>query len=530
MWRVDLRTLSTAERALWEAFPRGEIVDLTGRPRVGARTIRAEVITALLLGAQPADAGRIAAVRLTGARITGTLDLGHGVVTVPVRLRRCDVTDVIDLTGAKARDIDLSGSKLAGLTASLAVIDGNLDLSGCECSGAVVLSGAHVTGALDVQDTSLTRPGAVAFLGNRLSIDDDLVALRASVDGEFRLAGSRVGGSVLLDGAALRNEGGYALHAPDMSVGARFLARDGFSAHGEVRLVGLRVDGDLNFRNALLSNPGGSALLAYGIQTGGSLGLSDGFRAQGAVRLSRSRIGGGIFLERACLDNPAGDAIRCRNTQAQTLHLGAGLEASGIADFRNSQFANIRDQDADWPQRLRLAGLGYGELVPPLSAALRVQWLRRDVDGYVPRNYETLAAMYRNAGDDSGARQVLLAREREHRAQLPWYGRAWSWLQEVTVGYGYRPLRAAGWLLAFLAAGTLAFGLHHPPPLAGVPHPAFNPLIYTLDLVLPLVDLGQRSAYDPQGAQRWLAYLLIAVGWIFATTIASGIARVLRRQ
>jgi hypothetical protein len=249
-----------------------------------------------------------------------------------------------------------------------------------------------------VQDTSLTRPGAVAFLGNRLSIDDDLVALRASVDGEFRLAGSRVGGSVLLDGAALRNEGGYALHAPDMSVGARFLARDGFSAHGEVRLVGLRVDGDLNFRNALLSNPGGSALLAYGIQTGGSLGLSDGFRAQGAVRLSRSKIGGGIFLEQARLDNPAGDAIRCRNTQAQTLHLGAGLEASGIADFRNSQFANIRDQDADWPQRLRLAGLGYGELVPPLSAALRVHWLRHDVDGYVPRNYETLAAMYRNAG------------------------------------------------------------------------------------------------------------------------------------
>ena len=125
---------------------------------------------------------------------------------------------------------------------------------------------------------------------------------------------------------------------------------------------------------------------------------------------------------------------------------------------------------------------------------------------------------------------MLLAREREHRAHLPWYGKVWSWLQEVTVGYGYRPLRAAVWLLAFLAAGTLAFGLHHPPPLAGVPHPAFNPLIYTLDLVLPLVDLGQRSAYDPQGAQRWLAYLLIAVGWIFATTIASGIARVLRRQ
>jgi hypothetical protein len=30
--------------------------------------------------------------------------------------------------------------------------------------------------------------------------------------------------------------------------------------------------------------------------------------------------------------------------------------------------------------------------------------------------------------------------------------------------------------------------------------------------------------------QRWLAYLLIAVGWILVTTIAAGIARVLRPQ
>jgi hypothetical protein len=530
MWRVDSRTLNAAERALWDAFPRGAVVDLTGRQRVAARTVRAEVIAALLAGALPAEPGRIAAVRLTRARISGRLDLGHGAITVPLRLRGCELTDVIDLTGAKSRDLDLSGSTLAGLTAPLAEIDGNLDLSRCGCSGAVVLSGAHVTGALDLQEARLTRPGAVAFLGNRLAIDDDLVALRASVDGEFRLAGARVGGSVLLAGATLRNAGGYALHAPDMSVGARFLARDGFSAHGEVRLAGLRIEGDLHLRGAVLSNPGGDALLAYGIQTGGSVTLSEGFRAEGAVRLSRSRIGGGIFLDHACLENPAGDVIRCRNTQAQTLHLGPGLEASGIADFRNSQFANIRDEGAIWPRRLRLSGLSYGELVPPLSPAVRVAWLRRDVDGYHPRNYETLAAMYRNSGDDSSARRVLLAREREHRAHLPWYGKAWSWLQEVTVGYGYRPLRAAAWLLAFLAVGTLVFGLYHPPPLAGVPHPAFNPFIYALDLMIPLVDLGQRSAYDPQGPQRWLAYLLIAVGWIFVTTIAAGIARVLRPQ
>ena len=530
MWRVESRALNAAEKALWDAFPQGGVVDLSRRSRVTARTVRASVIAALLTGAQQAEPGRIAAVRLAGARISGPLELGHGVVTVPLRLRDCELTDVIDLSGAKTRDVDLAGSTLAGLTGPLAEVDGNLDLSRCECRGPVSVSGAHVTGTLDLTGARLLSPGTMALLGNRLTVGNDLVALRATVHGEFRLAGARIGGSVLLSGAALRNEGGDALHASDMTVNARFLARDGFSAHGEVRLVGVHVGSDMNFRHATLSNPGGNALLGYGLQVGGSLGLSEGFASEGTVRLSRSRIAGGIFLEHARLENPAGDAIRCRNTQSQTLHVGPGLMVSGIVDFRTSQFANIRDEGATWPTALRLSGLSYGELVPSLPAADRVAWLRRDVDGYQPRNYETLAAMYRNSGEDARARAVLLARERDRRAHLAWYRQAWSWLQEVTVGYGYRPLRAAGWLLAFLGVGTLAFGLHHPAPLAGVPHPAFNPFIYALDLLIPLVDLGQRGAYDPQGAQRWLAYLLIAVGWIFVTTIATGIARVLRRD
>jgi hypothetical protein len=200
------------------------------------------------------------------------------------------------------------------------------------------------------------------------------------------------------------------------------------------------------------------------------------------------------------------------------------------SDFRFSRFAMIRDDPSCWPRQLRLSGLGYDALDPHLSAAKRVQWLLRDIDGYLPQNYETLADMYRRHGDNVGARTVLLARERQHREDLAWYGQAWSRLQEITVGYGYRPLRAAGWLMAFLGTGTLVFGLHHPPALSGLPHPAFNPLIYSLDLLVPLVNLGLRGTYDPQGPQRWLAYLLIAVGWIFATTIAAGIARVLRRQ
>jgi len=197
---VDLDELTRPERALWKAFPCGELVDLSGA-RGTARHVRAEVIGALLLGAVPAEPGGIAAVRLDGARVTGTLRLGHSVIPGPVWLRGCEFDAGIDLSGARTRDFVLDGARLAGLAAPLAEIDGNLGVIGATCSGQVVLTGAHITGALQMQRSLLDNPGQVALLANRLVVDDDLLAHEATLNGEMRLAGAQVGGIVGLDGA-----------------------------------------------------------------------------------------------------------------------------------------------------------------------------------------------------------------------------------------------------------------------------------------------------------------------------------------
>jgi hypothetical protein len=424
----------------------------------------------------------------------------------------------------------LDGSRLAGLAAPLAEIEGNLSIVGAKCSGQVVLTGAHITGAFQMQRSLLDNPSQVALLANRLVVDDDLLAQEATVNGEMRLAGAHVGGIIGLDRAVIRGGGRRAVNAFNLSVGLDLLARFGFTTEGEVALSDARIGQNLDFRGAALSNPGGDAFIARGVQVGGYLSFADGCSAHGAMRLSRAKVGAEIYFSGSRFINPGDDAIRCRNADARLLALDQGMATDGITDFRLSRFGIIRDDPSCWPRQMRLSGLGYDVLDPQLPAAKRVEWLRRDIDGYLPRNYETLADLYRRHGDDVSARRVLLARERQHREQLPWYGQAWSWLQEVTVGYGYRPLRAGAWLSVLLALATLVFGLHHPPALNGIPHPAFNPLIYSLDLLVPLVNFGLRNGYAPQGFQRWLAYLLIAVGWIFVTTIAAGIARVLRRQ
>lgn len=113
---------------------------------------------------------------------------------------------------------------------------------------------------------------------------------------------------------------------------------------------------------------------------------------------------------------------------------------------------------------------------------------------------------------------------------LPWYGRLWGHLQDIAVGYGFRPLRAGGWLLSLLAVGSVVYGLHHPPPLKPQEAPGFNPVFYTLDLLLPVISFGQESAFSPQGGYQTLSYVLVITGWILATTVITGLTRTVSRQ
>lgn len=522
--------LTGPERALWQAFPRGDLVDLADLRDASERTVRAEVIAAVLLGAGPAEPGRTPALRLAGAVVAGTLDLAYADVPSLLSLTGCTLPERVNLYGARLREVDLEGSHLAGgLEATLAVIDGSLRLGRCRCDGRVRLTGTRVRGALLLQEAQLAEPDGIALLANRLVVEDDALCHGLTARGNVRLAGARIGGMLSLDGAHLSDPRGRAFTGFNLVVGARLSARHGFTVDGEVVLVRATV-GEIDLSSARLRNPGGNALLADGLVVADALRLTDGFTATGTVRLTRARIGGPVNLEGARLSGGGAPALVCRHAEARELRLRPDGPVDGAVDLTHARFELVHDDPATWPDPLTVDGLEYRALEPPLPARRRLEWLRREPDGYLPRTYEQLAATYRALGDDTGARTVLLAKQRHRRQQLPWYARAWGWFQEVTVGYGYRPLRAAGWFALLAVLGTASFGLHHPAPAAGADPPAFNPLVFTLDLLLPVVDLGQEHAYDPHGAQRWLAWTLILTGWILASTIAAGAIRVLRRD
>ncbi|WP_371558452.1 hypothetical protein [Streptomyces longwoodensis] len=89
---------------------------------------------------------------------------------------------------------------------------------------------------------------------------------------------------------------------------------------------------------------------------------------------------------------------------------------------------------------------------------------------------------------------VQLARQRRHRATLLGYARLWGYVQDATVGYGFRPVRAASWLFSLLLIGTLAYAAERPRALKPDEASPFNAFFYTLDLLLPIIDFGQEHA------------------------------------
>lgn len=559
-----LGRLSATELRVWNAFPLGEPVDLrTGDPvrddpaRAAAwsadRTVRAEVVAALLLGARPAAVGAVAAVRLLGARITGELRIDHGQVTAPLLLRSCLLEQQIDLDGATTGAIELCGSRLPRISAYGAVVHGPLDLrdtvitglgadpsavhgDGVRIEGGLFANRARVTGSFCLINAQvggqLTLIDAVLFNtaadGKSLNaggirIGRSLLAQRLWTKGEARLPGAHIGSSLVLNGARLDGHGGAALHADDLQVAgeavfrtyARGRSTRAFTAVGTVRIPWSRFGNDLDLRAARLTgSPGLPALEAERIIVEGSLRLGAGLRTDGEIRLTAARVTS--HLDLIGMDSP--NAL---------LTLSSAAVEGGV-----------HDDLACWPSRLNLDGFTYGPFVGFLEAVQRLPLLARQVRRYDDRRsgafraqpYEQLAASYRALGEDGEARTVLLAKQRALRAKLPRHRRLPGWVLDALVGYGYRPLRAIGWAVGLLTASSVYFSRVTPDHVAKDDSSVFNPVLYSADHLVPVIHFGQPDVWEFHGVPAVVTAVLTVLGWTLGIAIAAAASRILTRN
>ncbi|GAB2793237.1 oxidoreductase [Streptomyces daliensis] len=524
--------VTTAEWGLWQAFRNGTEHDLRSRepelddpdgdhPWGPERTVRARFIARLLLHGPPPLLGRVASLHLVGAYITGSLDLSGGTVDSYFELRHCRFEEEVRIPEARLQTARFSDCAIPRLEAARLTTEGDLHLPRCSIPGGIKLTDATIGTDLLLDEAKVGSGRRIrAIAADGITVSQEFQASMLVTDGELSLRGATIGSSLHMFGTVLRNtRGRYALHAPQMTVEHVASLADATPGRapqiqGQTPPTGTRIP---------FTTEGGTRWRTRHFECTGGIVLDDG------------RFGSSLVIENARFDLQQNQELSLRRISTPELSFTPQAPERGLVVLSGATVEKLMDRVGSWPrdQRLWMAGFTYQQAIPKeghFNVRERLQWLSTATPEYSPEPYEQLAAMYRNSGEDTNARAVLLAKQRRRRETLPLVGKVWGYIQDWTVAYGYRPAQAALWMAVLWASATVVFGANPPEPLKEHEHPHWNSALYALDLLLPVISFGQDAAWNPAGGYQWAEAVLILLGWVLATTVATGATRLLRRQ
>ncbi|WP_328556053.1 oxidoreductase [Streptomyces sp. NBC_00358] len=509
--------LTAAEAGMWQAFRNGSVYDLRagdtavddphgGHPWGPERSVRARIVAWLLLDGPPALQGRVASLKLTGVRITDVLDLAGGTVVPYVELKGCRFEKEVLLPESRFTTVRLVNCSVPRLEAARLHTEGDLHLPRCRFHNGVRLTDAHIGTDLLLNQAVVYRDRrGRSITGDGMTVGQDLQAEMLESHGELSLRGATVGVSLSLRGSRLNNPyTRLALNAPQLT-----------------------VNRTLYMTPAGLGNP----LMTSGTTPARGT-LVQRFECQGGIRLDDGRFGDAVDFDRARFAFDDDQELSLLRVQTPELRFLGERPERGKVVLSGARVVNLVDRASSWPGpgRLHMGGFSYENLVPQGAFPLtrRLEWVAAATAEYGPEPYERLATVLRNSGEDEDAREVLLAKQRRRRETLPLAAKLWGYAQDLTVAYGYRPGRAALWMAVLWGATSVAFSHAGHQPVNGG-HPPWNASLYALDLLLPVIDLGQVGSWQLRGGWQWLAAVVILLGWILATTVAAGATRLLRR-
>lgn len=512
-----------------------------------SRAIRASFLRFLMLGGQEGCRPHEKGIRITGAWITETLDLEACHVFRDIGLIDCHFEATPILRAAIINRLFLDGSSLPGLEAERLEARGGVYLRGAQVQGEVNIAQSRLGGNLECDGATIRTPSGHAIDAAAIELRN-LLLRGATLRGGITVTGARIAADLDCAGAVIEGAESVAIDATEVENGGSIVLRKA-GITGEVRLVAAVIGGDLDVSGIKLDQLGAMALDLSRAQIKGAFFLRSEARIAGALSLTGASIGT-IHDEAACWPAP-GDLLlnRCR----YGAFIAAPVDAASRLDWLSRQA----------PER-------WGE-------------------DFWPQPYEQLASVFREMGHGEDARSVLIMKEklqrraRRARARNPLW-RALLRLNDnflaVTVRYGRQPLLAFLWLTLFWVTGVAVFGVAEaggafkpnsavvlrspewtlcgvttaeqrligapPQPMSGraapgqtqldcyraqgeaSSYPAFNPWFYSLDTLLPVLDLGQKSFWrpNPNGPAGRVAityfYFQAIVGWALSLLAVAG--------
>jgi hypothetical protein len=449
----------------------------------------------------------------------------HGKSWGPERVIRAPLLVWLLSDPAATRLVHPSGAGIKG-----ARIAGQLDLSyqtvplpvflvRCDIPGGVDISNARIRG-LDLR-ASATGPiiGQMTVVNGDVSLTfgsyEQVVLYRASISGDLDFSAARV-----------QTDDAPAISGVDASIGGDVLFHEGVETSGNVDFT---TNGMVDFR---LIHVGHSLSFNHARFYG---------TADNGLNAERARIDGSFYW------------------------VAITLTSRTLLDLADARASTLWDDQSSWPApgNLMLSGFQYDSFGgdSPVDAQSRLAWLARQPPGFNAQPYAALAKALTAGGETDDATTVEIAQRVAQRREggMGVFERAWNAMLQVTIGYGFIPLRALWWILGFVVLGTALFGWGYalravsPTEEAAYesfmqsgttpPHyPRFNAFVYSLENFLPVVDLHQGEYWRPNPAHgdaedlqsrsaeragvllRWYLWLHILAGWILTPLLFAGLS------
>ncbi len=172
----------------------------------------------------------------------------------------------------------------------------------------------------------------------------------ATLTGQIRLSGARIGGNIEGDAVTVMLPEQVAILADQLEVRGSVLLR-GADIKGSIKLSGARIGADINAAGARIGRPEGLAFDGEGVAVRGDLVLK-GSTITGETRLWGADFGGNVHCGSATLNQPGGYCLRLdlgpRIGGAFFLRNNASVE--GVLDLTAAALGAIYDDEASWPQ------------------------------------------------------------------------------------------------------------------------------------------------------------------------------------
>jgi hypothetical protein len=574
---AKFHSLTRAERALLEFADKSNIgranfamagtsaapLDPSNDPKNAAawphdRDIRAQLIRWMAVDNEATLQVDPNGVRVVGARIVGGLDLDHVRVPFAMTLERCSIPDAMSLVSSEFPSLDLSGSYTGPIEGENLITHGDLNFGSAALNQGAELNQGEFSASGFVNLQFAKIEGLASFSG-----------------GHFRYSESNPWWTKPLR---------MALSLSNSEIKADVGLSLGFESDGCVFMPESVIGGDVNGYGGRFINPGNDALdgsgsvIKGGVVLGGNpMGFGGDFTADGIVSFANARVGSIFLVEGARFEGKATEHHGFYATgllaPSEFVWQNVSFENGAFADLSGAHIGNLFDEEKSWPApgNLLIDGLTYDTLggfssfdpqwkwSSPADASARLRWLGLQ-NGFHSQPYRQLAQVLRKNGDEAGATEVLIAQQDARFSNSNLLGRVWAQFLKITIGYGHKPLRTILWSLAVILTGWLIVTLgaragvmratwpDSPPASEVIAYEKLHPLLYSLDVFLPFVNLHQEHYWWPDaersgdctmfGAKlrisgaflRYYLWSQVIAGWLLSAIFVAGVTGLMRND